>query len=82
MVVTSFPATAASGRMQVRTASPSTCMVQAPQSPAPQPNFEPFRPKPSRTAQSRGVSGARSVSTVSPFSVKRIMEGLPVGSSG
>jgi len=40
-----------------RTAAPSTCTVQAPQNPAPHPNFVPVSSSVSRNTQSSGVSG-------------------------
>src|SRR5258706_8857906 len=46
---------------------PSTCTVQAPQRPAPQPNFVPGRPRVSRRTQSSGVSGSASPSTALPL---------------
>lgn len=58
--------------MHVRTAAPSTCIVQAPQRPAPHPNLDPFNPNWSRTIYKRGVLGSSSVRTVSPFSVNSI----------
>lgn len=57
MVVIFFPATWETGVEQERTAAPSTCTVQAPHNPAPQPNFVPVRFKESRKTQSSGVSG-------------------------
>src|SRR5579872_2247130 len=57
MVVTLLPATCDTGVEQDRIALPSTCTVQAPQSPAPQPNFVPVSSSVSRKTQRRGVSG-------------------------
>ena len=45
MVKIVLPAASLTGVMQDRVASPSINTVQAPQSPAPQPNFVPTRPK-------------------------------------
>ena len=45
------------GVEQERTAAPSTCTVQAPQRPAPQPNLVPVSSSASRKTQSSGVSG-------------------------
>ena len=79
MVVTSLPATARTGNVQVRTAAPSTCIVHAPHRAAPQPNFVPFSLKVSRTTQSSGVSGSSSTRTVLPFSVNSIMKAFSSG---
>ncbi len=57
MVVMLFPATCETGVEHDRIADPSTCTVQAPQSPAPQPNFVPVSSSVSRNTQSNGVSG-------------------------
>src|SRR5215467_12905097 len=56
MVVIFFPLTWETGVEQERMAFPSTCTVQAPHSPAPQPNLVPVRFKESRKTQSSGVS--------------------------
>ncbi len=73
MVVTACPATAATGRMQVRTALPSICMVQAPHNPAPHPNLEPFNLKRSRITHNNGVFGSSSLVTVTPFNSNSIV---------
>src|SRR5271166_996256 len=52
-----FPATFETGVEHDRIADPSRCTVQAPQSPAPQPNFVPVSSSVSRNTQSNGVSG-------------------------
>jgi hypothetical protein len=52
-----FPATCETGVEHDRIAAPSTCTVQAPQNPAPQPNFVPVSSSVSRNTQSNGVSG-------------------------
>src|SRR5436305_9383431 len=57
MVVTFLPASCETGVEQERIGFPSTCRVQAPHSPAPQPNFVPVSCRVSRTTQSNGVSG-------------------------
>ena len=57
MVVMLFPATSETGVEHDRIADPSTCTVQAPQSPAPQPNFVPVSSSVSRNTHSNGVSG-------------------------
>src|SRR5579863_3746089 len=57
MVVTLLPATCDTGVEHDRIALPSTCTVQAPHSPAPQPNFVPVNSSVSRRTQRRGVSG-------------------------
>jgi hypothetical protein len=56
-VVMFFPETCDTGVEQERTGDPSTWTVQAPQSPAPQPNFVPVSCSVSRRTQSNGVSG-------------------------
>ena len=48
--------TAEIGVMHERTACPSTCTVQAPQSAMPQPNLLPVSPSSSRSVHSSGVS--------------------------
>src|SRR4051812_22516970 len=52
-----------------RTASPLTCTVQAPHSPAPQPNLVPVICNSSRMTHSSGVSFAASTDTVRPLMV-------------
>ena len=59
--------------MHERTACPSTCTVQAPQKPPPQPNFVPVRPSSSRRYQSRGMSGSPSNVRLDPLIVKVTM---------
>ena len=56
MVVTLAPCGIGSGVWQERTATPSTCTVQAPQAATPQPYLVPVRFSPSRSAQSSGIS--------------------------
>src|SRR5258706_9937819 len=77
MVVTLAPAIAASVVMQDRVARPSTCTVQAPHMPIPQPNFVPVRPSSSRIAQSRGVSSGLVTETVRPLRSNVVMIQLP-----
>jgi len=60
MVVTLRPFTSAMVTWQLRTGAPSSSTVQEPHEPIPQPNLVPVSPSPSRSAQSRGVSGERS----------------------
>src|SRR5579859_7881742 len=57
MVVMFLPATCETGVEQERIGLPSACTVQAPQRPAPHPNFVPVSSSVSRRTQSRGVSG-------------------------
>src|SRR5579864_4573461 len=52
-----FPPTCDTGVTQDRVGAPSTCTVQAPHNPAPQPNFVPVSVRVSRKTQSSGVSG-------------------------
>src|SRR5579864_2577818 len=57
IVVTFLLATCETGVEQERIGLPSTCTVQAPHSPAPQPNFVPVSWSVSRRTQRSGVSG-------------------------
>ena len=57
IVVTCWPATAASGVTHERVAWPSIWTVQAPHCAMPQPNFVPCRPATSRIAHKSGMSG-------------------------
>ena len=52
-----FPLACETGVTQDRVGDPSTCTVQAPHNPAPQPNFVPVSASVSRNTQSSGVSG-------------------------
>jgi len=63
-----------------RTAAPSTCTVQAPQRPAPQPNFVPLSSNVSRSTQSSGVCGVTLTLRSLPFT-RRVMSGIwiPIG---
>src|SRR6185369_11787119 len=49
---------------------PSTCTVQAPHRPCPQPNLVPVKPSSSRITQSSGVSGSAWALTALPFKLK------------
>jgi hypothetical protein len=68
------------GMEQERVATPSTCTVQAPHWATPHPYFVPVSPICSRIAQSNGVSGSASTSTVRPFTFSFIILRLPCGS--
>ena len=63
MVVMRWPTAADTGVTQERTAASPMCTVQAPQSPAPQPNLVPIMPSSSRSAQSSGMSAGTSTLT-------------------
>ena len=70
MVRIVLPAASLTGVMHDRVASPSMITVQAPQSPAPQPNFVPTMPSSSRSAHSRGISGSTSSAMFPPIDDK------------
>jgi hypothetical protein len=76
------------GTEQERIALPLMWTVQAPHCAIPQPNFVPVSPTASRNAQSRGVSGSRSMSCCVPLTVSVIIGALlrlqagPYGSDG
>ena len=72
MVVIGIPSAAETGRVQVRTARPSRCTVQAPQAAMPHPNLVPVNPSVSRSTHSSGVSGSTSTVRVCPFTVSAI----------
>ncbi len=81
--MTLLPLTSETGVEHDRIAAPSTCTVQAPHNPAPQPNFVPVSSSVSRNTQSKGVSGATFTFFSLPFtrSVKsaidyRVAKGL------
>src|SRR5271169_1280214 len=78
MVVMFFATACETGVEQERTGSPSTWTVQAPQRPAPQPNFVPVNSSVSRRTQSRGVSGATSTFRSLPL-MYRVMAAMFVG---
>ena len=63
MVVTSRPLMAANGSWQERTGTPSNQTVQAPHWATPQPYLAPTKPRRSRNAHSRGISGSASFSS-------------------
>src|SRR5262245_49985393 len=67
MVVTFLPTASPTVVWQERTASPLRCTVQAPQRPAPQPNFVPVICNCSRMAHSSGVSFAASTDIFRPL---------------
>ena len=69
MLTIERPPTADIGVWHERTALPSTCTVQAPQKPPPQPNLVPVRPSSSRRYQSSGMSGSPSNVRFDPFTV-------------
>ena len=73
MVTTFLFATADRGVMHDRTAWPSRCTVQAPQSAMPQPNLVPVSPISSRSAHSRGVSPGKSMSCRLPLIVTGVI---------
>src|SRR6516162_5698269 len=75
MVVIFFPATAETGVMHERVASPLIWTVQAPQRAMPQPNLVPVLFNVSRSTQSRGMSGLTSTDSGLPFKVKLIAMG-------
>lgn len=62
MVVIGWPATEPTAVTQDRNALPRTCTVQAPHSPAPQPNLAPVSRRSSRRTHSSGLSGSVSTS--------------------
>ena len=70
MVVMLWPATAATGNWQERTATPSRCTVQAPHRPMPQPNLVPVSFKWSRNTHNKGMEGDVSIQLAS-FAVYR-----------
>src|SRR5207244_7717755 len=72
IVVTRFPAAAATGITHDRTAVPSRCTVQAPHCAMPHPNFVPVRPRLSRSTHRSGVSGATSTDWRLPLTVRTI----------
>src|SRR5215510_1817571 len=78
MVVTLRPATFETEIWHERTALPSTCTVQAPHRPEPQPNFVPVSFRCSRSTHSSGVSGSAATLTAVPLTVNPIaMRSLP-----
>src|SRR5216684_4085043 len=79
MVVTFFPATLEMAVWQERAASPLMCTVQAPQRPAPQPNFVPVLSSVSRRTQRSGMSGLTSTVWDFPLRIKVVAIGPPNG---
>src|SRR5580692_3356209 len=73
MVVIFAAATALSEVMQDLVARPSTCTVQAPQKPIPQPNLVPVRPSSSRITQSNGASSGLCTETARPLRLNVVM---------
>src|SRR6202035_5846754 len=73
MVVTRLPATSLIGVTQLRIALPSTCTVQAPHRPIPQPNFAPVSSRRSRRYHRTGIAGSPSNCLTDPFTVSLIM---------
>src|SRR6185312_16214513 len=69
MVVMCLPETSDMVVWHERTALPSTCTVQAPHRPDPQPNLVPVSFRCSRTTQSSGVSGSTSTLAAFPLIV-------------
>src|SRR5271169_6732798 len=79
MVVIFLPTASLTEVWQDRTASPLIWTVQAPQSPAPQPNFVPVICNCSRMTQSSGVSFAASTDIFRPLILRLgIVLPLPV----
>src|SRR4030081_1839935 len=73
IVVTLFPSTAFRGITHERTAIPSTCTVQAPQSAMPHPYLVPVSDRWSRSTQRSGVSASASMFCVVPLTVRVTM---------
>src|SRR5712671_6229239 len=69
IVVTAEEPMLSIGVIQERTATPSTCTVQAPQSALPQPNFVPVMPSTSRNTQRSGVSLSTSTIRLTPLTL-------------
>jgi hypothetical protein len=70
MVVTFLLPTIATGIRQERAGTPSTCTVQAPHWPAPQPYLVPTKPSVSRRAHSSGVSSSTSTARGLPLMLR------------
>ena len=60
-----------------RTGLPSTCTVQAPQAPMPQPYFVPLRLRMSRSTQSSGMSAGASTLADLPLTVQCVGHDCP-----
>ena len=73
MVVTDLAATSDTCVWQENARLPSTCTMQAPHRPVPQPNLVPVSLSPSRITHSSGVAGGASVDAVLPFTVKLVV---------
>src|SRR5262245_58042020 len=73
MVVTARPATSDIWVWHENARLPSMCTMQAPHSPAPQPNLVPVSLRPSRITHNKGVCGGASVDAGLPFTLKRIV---------
>src|SRR5215470_8781912 len=69
MVVTDLPAISDTCTWQEKARLPSTCTMQAPHNPAPQPNLVPVSLSPSRSTHNNGVSLGASVDAVLPLTV-------------
>ena len=69
-MVTALPATSESWVWQEKARTPSMWTMQAPQRPAPQPNFVPVSFRSSRITQSSGVCGGKSDEAGLAFTVK------------
>src|ERR1700678_32947 len=82
MVVIRLPATSLMLVTQLRIALPSTCTVQAPHKPIPQPNFAPVSSRRSRKYQRTGIAGSPSYSLRDPFTVSWIMSFLLLAGLG
>ena len=76
MVLISLPSATEAGRMQVLTALPSRCTVQAPQAATPQPYFVPVIWRTSRNTQSKGMAGSASIECSLPFMRRFIANNL------
>src|SRR2546423_5880998 len=72
MVVTERPETSVNRVWQENARLPSTCTMQAPHIPAPQPNLVPVSFSSSRNTQSRRVSGGAFTFTCLPFSLNEV----------
>src|SRR6476659_9041612 len=72
-----LPATSDTWVWQENARLPSICTMQAPHSPAPQPNLVPVSFNSSRMTQSSGVSGSASDETDLALTVKRVAIGEP-----
>jgi hypothetical protein len=73
MVTTFLPSTDARSTEHARTAMPSTCTVQAPHRPAPQPYLVPVNPTWSRMTHKSGVLASASTETRLSFTVNETM---------